>query len=184
MALYLWQRSWSVSSFATKTKNRFSLLRPPLIFPVLSPANLIDLRIRGDPITNHYLGDAALRRIAKSCCNLRHFAYKLDSFYYNEAFDGLSGEGILALVSDCRCLEVLELSKARRIGRETFEEIIQMLALANESRAMANAVASDDNDDAKFALRNITLMGYPFVVTGWPLRISEINVECGTILNG
>lgn len=85
-------------------------------------------------------------------------------------------------MSDCRCLEVLELSKARRIGRETFEEIIQMLALANESRAMANAVAS--NDDAKFALRNITLMGYPFVVTGWPLRISEINVECGTILNG
>lgn len=102
--------------------------------------------------------------------------YKIsNSFYYKEELDGLSGKGILALVSICRRLEVLELENATRVGREVFEEILQMLALAKESNAVAKAVVSDD--DETFALRKIILSGYPFVVTGNPLRIKEATVR-------
>lgn len=87
----------------------------------------------------------------------------------------MSGKGILALVSDCRRLEVLELENAKRVGRDTFEEILQMLALARESSAVAKAAVSDD--DETFALRKIILSGYPFVVTGNPLRIEESTVS-------
>lgn len=83
----------------------------------------------------------------------------------------MSGKGILALVSDCRRLEVLELENAKRVGRETFVEILQMLALARETSAVAEAVVSDD--DGTFALGKIILAGYPFVVTGNPLLLED-----------
>ena len=54
------------------------------------------------------------------------------------------------------------------LENETFEEILQMLA---QSSAVAKAVVSDD--DETFALRKIILAGYPFVVTGKPLRIES-----------
>eukprot|EP00984_Skeletonema_dohrnii_P005801 scaffold2051_cov71-Skeletonema_dohrnii-CCMP3373.AAC.1 len=131
---------------------------------------LLDLRIQGDTITENYLSDASLGTIAKSY--LQYFAYKISSgYYYKEELDGLSGKGILALVSDCRRLEVLELENAKRVGREAFEEILKMLALARESSAVAKAVVSDD--DGMFALGKIILAGYPFVVTGNPLRLED-----------
>lgn len=135
------------------------------------PASLIDLRIRGDCITEHYFGDSALEKIASCCFNLQYFAYKISGFYYNVNRDGLSGKGILSLIDNCRRLEVLELHKAQRVGRETFEEILQKLAVASESSAVAKAAVS--NDDDNYALRNIILAGYPFVIAGAPLRIIE-----------
>ncbi|KAK1743758.1 hypothetical protein QTG54_005355, partial [Skeletonema marinoi] len=112
----------------------------------------------GDTITENYLSDASLGTIAKSCPNLQYFAYKISSgYYYKEELDGLSGKGILALVSDCRRLEVLELENAKRVGRETFVEILQMLALARETSAVAKAVVSDD--DGTFALVRLFLRG-------------------------
>eukprot|EP00985_Skeletonema_marinoi_P010075 scaffold4753_cov107-Skeletonema_marinoi.AAC.1 len=135
-------------------------------------SRLLDLRLQGDTITENYLSDASLGTIAKSCPNLQYFAYKISSgYYYKEELDRLSGKGILALVSDCRRLEVLELENAKRVGRETFVEILQMLALARESSAVAKAVVSDD--DGTFALGKIILAGYPFVVTGNPLLLED-----------
>ncbi len=59
----------------------------------------------------------------------------------------VTGKGILALVRDCRKLEVLELEGAKNVGRETIEEILQMLA---QSRAVAKAVVADG--DGTYAL--------------------------------
>ena len=38
---------------------------------------LLDLRIRGDPITQHYLTNAALTTVGSSCPNLKYFSYKV-----------------------------------------------------------------------------------------------------------
>ena len=38
---------------------------------------LLDLRIRGDPITQNYLLDAALTTVGSSCPNLKYFSYKV-----------------------------------------------------------------------------------------------------------
>lgn len=84
----------------------------------------------------------------------------------------LTGKGILALVGDCRKLEVLELEDAKKVGRETIEEILQMLA---ESRAVAKAVVADG--DGTYALREISLVGYSFVVEGNPLRLVDITAS-------
>ncbi|KAL7493050.1 hypothetical protein ACHAWT_002704 [Skeletonema menzelii] len=67
----------------------------------------------------------------------------MECYYYKEELDLLTGKGIIALVSDCRRLEVLELKNAKRVGRETIEEILRMLALAKESSAVAKAVISE-----------------------------------------
>lgn len=95
----------------------------------------------------------------------------MSASWYKEHLDGLSGKGILSLIDNCRRLEVLELHKAQRVGRETFEEILQKLAVARESSAVAKAAVS--NDDDNYALRNILLEGYPFVIAGKPLRIID-----------
>lgn len=84
----------------------------------------------------------------------------------------MSGKGIIALIDNCRRLEVLELHKAQRVRRETFEEILQKLAVARESSAVAKA-ATVSNDDDNYALRSILLEGYPFFIEGTPLRITE-----------
>jgi hypothetical protein len=95
----------------------------------------------------------------------------LSRSWYKEHLDGLSGKGIIALIDNCRRLEVLELHNAQRVGRETFEEILQKLAVARESSAVAKAAGS--NDDDIYVLRNIIILGYPFVIAGKPLRIIE-----------
>ena len=87
----------------------------------------------------------------------------------------LTGRGIIALISDCRRLEVLELCNAGRVGRETFEEILQMLARAKESSAAARAVVSDN--DGTFALSEIILKGYSFIVTGNPLCLQDLYLQ-------
>lgn len=96
----------------------------------------------------------------------------MSASWYKEHLDGLSGKGIIALIDNCRRLEVLELHNAQRVGRETFEEILQKLAVARESSAVAKA-ATVSNDDDNYALRNILLEGYPFIIEGTPLRITE-----------
>ena len=96
----------------------------------------------------------------------------MSASWYKEHLDGLSGKGILSLIDNCRRLEVLELHNAQRVGRETFEEILQKLAVARESSAVAKA-ATVSNDDDNYALRNILLAGYPFIIEGTPLRIID-----------
>ena len=87
----------------------------------------------------------------------------------------MTGKGVLALVSECRQLEVLELNNVKRVGRETIEEILQMLARAKESSAVAKAVVSDN--DGTFALREIILKGYSFIVTGNPLCLQDLYLQ-------
>ena len=84
----------------------------------------------------------------------------------------MSGKGILSLVTTCRRLEVLELENAKRVGRETIDEILQMLTRAKESKMVAKAVVNEEEVDS-FELRRITLSGYPFVVVGNPLRLED-----------
>ena len=87
----------------------------------------------------------------------------------------LTGRGVVALVNDCRQLEVLELSNVRRVEKESIEEILQMLARAKESSAVARAVVSDN--DGTFALREINLTGYSFIVTGNPLCLQDLYLQ-------
>lgn len=94
--------------------------------------------------------------------------------YYKRELDVLTGKGILALVDNCRKLEVLELDGVRKVGRETIEQILQMLA---DSRAVAKAVVSDE--DGTYALREISLVGYSFVVEGNPLRLVDVDLTAG-----
>lgn len=149
----------------------------------ITAARLLDLRIEGDTITENYLSDSSLGKIAKACPNLKHFAYKISSgYYYKEELDMLTGKGIIALVSDCRRLEILKLKNAKRVGRETFEEILQMLARAKESSAVAKAVVSDN--DGTFALRKIILSGYNFIVTGNPLCIQDTDTSDDSLVEG
>ena len=65
------------------------------------------------------------------------------------------------------------------MGRETIEEILQMLALAKQSRTLAKAVVSDE--DGTYALREISLVGYPFIVTGNPLRLEDTTASDDTL---
>lgn len=81
-----------------------------------------------------------MRVIATNCHNLKSFTYKLESFgCYSRLFDGLSDNGILALVRGCRKLESLELINAKRVKAACFVTI-------------RDTVAADEN---AYALRSI-----------------------------
>ena len=73
----------------------------------------------------------------------------------------LSGVGVIGLVRGCRRLETLELSDAKRVDREAFQTIIDLV--------------EDGDEEGDFALRKIDLRGYgyPFVIKSDPLRIEE-----------
>ena len=141
---------------------------------------LLDLRIRGDPITQHYLSNAALSTVGSSCPNLKYFSYKVSrilcirydkhllttplhlspqlcSMYYDEGLDRVTGDGILALVEGCRKLETLEIWGAKRVNRSTFDTIC---SLVNQS-----GVASAGGGNGVYALRKIAIRGYPFIVS-------------------
>ena len=141
----------------------------------ITTARLLDLRIEAETITDSYLSDSALGQVAKACPNLKYFAYRISLSWYKRELDLLTGKGVLALVSECRQLEVLELNNVKRVGRETIEEILQMLARAKESSAVAKAVVSDN--DGTFALREIILKGYSFIVTGNPLCLQDLYLQ-------
>ena len=80
----------------------------------------------------------------------------------------MSGAGIIALVKGCRRLEILELEKAKQIGKDAFVTILKMLA--REDDAASLGTGSDGRD---FALRKIELKGYPFVIRGSPFCIED-----------
>ena len=128
-------------------------------------ANLLDLRIRGDELMLEYLSDATLKAIANSCPNLKNFTYRLTSTYYKAGDDLLTGEGVIALVSGCRRLEVLELEGARNVGQNAFVTITNMVA------TLPPMAAGSNNDGGEYALRKIDLKNYPFVISGFPFRI-------------
>ncbi|KAL9191435.1 hypothetical protein ACHAXT_001141 [Thalassiosira profunda] len=136
---------------------------------VLSQAmgdQLLDLRIKGDCITNHYLSDAALSVIASSCSSLKQFTYEIVTYssrYYRSNLDSLSGAGINALVGGCRCLEVLELKNTKQVTKSDFTSLLAML----------------DGSGGGYALREINLVGLPFAVKGDPFRIEDVDPRNG-----
>lgn len=133
--------------------------------------NLLDLRIRGEDLMMEWLSDATLTIIANSCPNLKHFTYSLSStrFSYNARSDLLTGEGVTALVRGCRRLEVLELDGARKVEKDDFVAITNMVA-QNDAAA---GKAGSNSDGGEFALRKINLKRYPFLITGYPFRIED-----------
>ena len=70
--------------------------------------------------------------------------------------DYLSGDGVVDLIRKCQRLEILELTDARNVTKEDFQEICQMV---------------EDGDE--FALRKILLVGYKFFIEENPLRIVD-----------
>jgi hypothetical protein len=121
----------------------------------ISP-NLLDLKINGSLL---YLADSTLLQIAESCKNLQHFAYSTCRWGYNLLRDMLSGVGVIGLVRGCRRLETLELADAKRVDRESFQTIIDLV--------------EDGDEEGEFSLHKIDLRGYPFVIKSEPLRIEE-----------
>ena len=107
---------------------------------------LLDLRIKGDTITDHYLSGTALETITASCCNLEYFAYRVNSSsqFYKSYLDGVTGDRIIALVEGCRRLKAIELYKALHVKKGHFAQI-------------ANMVAGELD---QFALRKIVAVGY------------------------
>eukprot|EP00970_Alexandrium_tamarense_P005794 scaffold944_cov115-Alexandrium_tamarense.AAC.15 len=121
--------------------------------------SLLDLRIRADTISNHYLSGIDLELIAKACPNMEYFAYVVSKWggsFTERALENVNGSGVIALVENCRKLEVLELDNAKSVGREAFETIVQML---NEGNG-----GGGENGRESFALREIKLEGYPYAV--------------------
>lgn len=114
---------------------------------------LLDLRING---SIYYLADSGLRAIAFWCNNLKHFSYKI-SWGYNAGRDYLSGDGVVELIRKCRRLEIVELTDARNVTREHWQEILTMVEEGGE----------------EYALRKILLVGYKFFIEENPLRIVD-----------
>jgi hypothetical protein len=73
----------------------------------------------------------------------------------------LTGAGVTHLIRGCRRLEVLELQNAKRIQKEDFLAILNMLA----------AAATDEN--SMFALRKIVLTNYPFFIRENPFAVVD-----------
>ena len=138
-------------------------------------SQLLDLRIKGDCITKHYVNDATLEVISEHCPNLKHFSYTLAFIcYYNESRDAPSvrdsmmGTGLLALVGGCRRLEVLEIERV--CSRNTFVTILNMLEQGEGEEAAASASGINRGG---FALRKIIAKSYPFVIADYPFHIED-----------
>lgn len=86
-----------------------------------------------------------------------HLSPQLCSMYYDEGLDGVTSDGILALVEGCRKLETLEIWGAKRVNRNTFDTIC---SLVNQS-----GVASAGGGNGVYALQKIAIRGYPFIVS-------------------
>ena len=128
-------------------------------------ATLLDLRIGNDCICSHYLSDAALVFVAEFCPNLKHFAYIINyRCWYKEEHDTLTGAGVTHLIRGCRRLEVLELQNAKRIQKEDFIAILNVLA-------QDDAAATDEN--SMFALRKIVLIDYSFFIRENPFAVVD-----------
>ena len=128
-------------------------------------ATLLDLRIGNDCICSHYLSDAALVFVAEFCPNLKHFAYIINyRCWYKEEHDTLTGVGVTHLIRGCRRLEVLELQNAKRIQKEDFIAILNVLA-------QDDAAATDEN--GMFALRKIVLIDYSFFIRENPFAVVD-----------
>jgi hypothetical protein len=119
---------------------------------------LLDLRVEN--VFNHRsLSDASLAIIAENCPNLKHFAYDEGCRAENkDSLASLTGVGFMNLVRGCRRLEVLELKNVSQLTRRDFETILNMLA----------------QDPGSFALRQIDVVGYPFIIRSDPLSIVEL----------
>ena len=77
--------------------------------------------------------------------------------YYDEGLDGVTGDGILAVIEGCRKLMTLEIWGAKRVSRNTFDTIC---SLVNQS-----GVASAGGGNGVYALQKIAIRGYPFIVS-------------------
>ena len=150
----IWTNMWDVTSYGIAHAAK------------AMGARLLDLRISNDCICSHYLSDAALDFVAEFCPNLKHFAYIINHFWYKEEHDALSGAGVTHLIRGCRRLEVLELKNAKRIRREDFIAILNVLA-------QDDATAMDGN--SMFALRKIVLIDYPFFIRENPFAVVDHN---------
>jgi len=113
---------------------------------------LVDLRVKNE-FNHRSLSDASLAIIAEHCPNLKHFAYDCRAGEHSHA--SLTGVGFMNLVRGCRRLEVLELKNVSELTRRDFESILNMLA----------------QDRGSFALRQIDVVGYPFIIRSNPLSI-------------
>ncbi|KAL3762963.1 hypothetical protein ACHAWU_001110 [Discostella pseudostelligera] len=113
---------------------------------------LVDLRVKNE-FNHRSLSDASLAIIAEHCPNLKHFAYDCRAGEHSHA--SLTGVGFMILIRGCRRLEVLELKNVSELTRRDFESILNMLA----------------QDRGSFALRQIDVVGYPFIIRSNPLSI-------------
>lgn len=91
----------------------------------------------------HYLSDATVTEIAKSCPNLQCFSYVNNTYQYNIARDSLTERGIIALVRNCPKLEILYLCGTANVGLPALETIVELgdklnlrlLCLTNQNKA-------------------------------------------------
>ena len=135
---------------------------------------LIELKISGLSMTCGYLTDSTMIVIAEYCKNLKSFTYKFDSFredewYESLNYDFLTNRGVVALVKGCPRLEYFSLSNVKKVTEEAFTAILEMLEQANA------ASAHNTGRQGGYALQKIDLKGYPFEVTGNPLRLISID---------
>ena len=127
---------------------------------------LIELKITGKSF--NYLTDSTMIVIAEHCKNLKSFTYK-DEWWYDFINDFLTNRGVVALVKGCPRLEYFSLSNAKKVNEEAFTTILELLEQANA------ASAQNTGRQKCYALRKIDLKGYPFEITGDPLRLMSID---------
>jgi hypothetical protein len=134
---------------------------------------LLDLKISTNSITTRYLSDSTMIVIGQCCKQLRKFTYELVYYeqYYaqTESRDLLSDDGIIALVDGCRKLEYLKLSNAKRVTDNAFITILDMI-----EQASGASTANDTDRTDGYALRQIELVGFPFVISGNPLTLESM----------
>ena len=122
--------------------------------------NLLELKIAGDALSRNYISDRTLTDLADCCKNLKSFTYKIecysDSYERSSYADLLTNRGVVALVTGCHRLEYFSLAHAKKVTEDAFTVILDML------------------EQGGYALQKIDLEGYPFEITGNPLRLNNI----------
>ena len=92
-------------------------------------SRLVDLRVEGALNSRAYLKDGDMAVVSKSCPRLRCFALHYSGERYLHSLDGLTAEGVLAVVAGCGRwrLEELELGLTTRVGLDAFRAIADRL---------------------------------------------------------
>jgi hypothetical protein len=134
--------------------------------------HLLEMKISALMIgTSHYLSNATMVVIGECCKNLKSFTYQLDGSHYERHHDLLTNSGIISLARKCHQLQYLNLKISKKVTKEAFVTILDMLDQSNA------ASSRDTYRNEGYALRTIDLTGFGFWIAGNPLRIVKYNTS-------